>query len=75
MHWKGPADELDQQAITWCAALEWRPGEDNTIDRPDGYEFWEATRRHSGQDRSWGGPPKSQRQAGRLADRSSRQFW
>ena len=21
-----PADPLDQQAITWCAALEWRPG-------------------------------------------------
>ena len=21
----GPADPMDQQAITWCAALEWRP--------------------------------------------------
>ncbi|HET9646729.1 MAG TPA: FAD-dependent oxidoreductase [Microlunatus sp.] len=30
----GPADPTDQQAITWCAALEWRPGEDHTIDRP-----------------------------------------
>ena len=28
----GPADPMDQQAITWCAALEWRPGEDHTID-------------------------------------------
>ena len=36
----GPADPLDQQAITWCAALEWRPGEDHTIDRPEAYEFW-----------------------------------
>ncbi len=36
----GPADPLDQQAITWCAALEWRPGEDHTIDQPEPYEFW-----------------------------------
>lgn len=36
----GPADPDDQQAITWCAALEWRPGEDHTIDRPDSYSFW-----------------------------------
>jgi hypothetical protein len=37
----GSPDPLDQQAITWCAALEWRPGEDHTIDRPHGYEFWQ----------------------------------
>jgi FAD dependent oxidoreductase len=36
----GPADPADQQAITWCAALEWRPGEDHTVDRPTGYAFW-----------------------------------
>jgi FAD dependent oxidoreductase len=36
----GTADPTDQQAITWCAALEWRPGEDHTIDKPEGYEFW-----------------------------------
>jgi hypothetical protein len=40
----GPADPLDQQAITWCAALEWRPGEDHTLDRPDAYEFWRSYR-------------------------------
>jgi hypothetical protein len=40
----GPADPLDQQAITWCAALEWRPGEDHIIDQPDGYEFWRSYR-------------------------------
>ena len=40
----GPADPLDQQAITWCAALEWRPGEDHTIDQPEGYEFWRSYR-------------------------------
>lgn len=38
----GSADELDQQAITWCAALEWWPGEDHTIDRPQDYEFWQS---------------------------------
>ncbi|MGH8968966.1 MAG: FAD-dependent oxidoreductase [Actinomycetes bacterium] len=36
----GPADPFDQQALTWCAALEWRPGEDHTIDRPGDYPFW-----------------------------------
>jgi hypothetical protein len=41
---EGAADPLDQQAITWCAAVEWRPGEDHTIDRPDGYEFWRSYR-------------------------------
>jgi hypothetical protein len=40
----GPADPMDQQAITWCAALEWRPGEDHTIDQPEGYEFWQSYR-------------------------------
>jgi hypothetical protein len=29
-----------QQAITWCFALEHRPGEDHTIDRPEEYAFW-----------------------------------
>jgi FAD dependent oxidoreductase len=36
----GPPDPFDQQAITWCTALEWRPGEDHVIDQPEGYEFW-----------------------------------
>ncbi|MGH8866411.1 MAG: FAD-dependent oxidoreductase, partial [Actinomycetes bacterium] len=36
----GPADPSDQQALTWCAALEWCPGEDHTIDRPEAYAFW-----------------------------------
>jgi hypothetical protein len=40
----GKPDPLDQQAITWCAALEWRPREDHTIDRPRGYKFWQRYR-------------------------------
>jgi hypothetical protein len=40
----GSADPMDQQAITWCVALEWRPGEDHTIDQPEGYGFWRSYR-------------------------------
>jgi hypothetical protein len=36
----GPPNPLDQQAITWCFALEHRPGEDHTIDKPASYDFW-----------------------------------
>ena len=46
----GPADPWDQQAITWCAALEWRPG--GPHDRPEGYEFWQNYRADF-----WPGPP------------------
>ncbi|MGW6280761.1 FAD-dependent oxidoreductase [Kribbella sp. NPDC055071] len=38
----GPAAPLDQQAITWCFALDYRPDEDHTIDRPSDYEFWRS---------------------------------
>lgn len=30
----------NQQAFTCCFAMEHRPGEDHTIDRPDMYDFW-----------------------------------
>lgn len=33
-------DPRDQQAITVCFAMEYRPGEDHTIDKPRQYEFW-----------------------------------
>jgi FAD dependent oxidoreductase len=36
------ADPNDQQAITWCFAMEHRPGEDHVIDKPDGYDFWRS---------------------------------
>jgi FAD-dependent oxidoreductase family protein len=38
----GPPNPLDQQAITWCCALEYRPGENHTIDKPTGYDGWLA---------------------------------
>jgi hypothetical protein len=34
------ADPLDQQAITVCFALEYRPGEDHVISRPHDYARW-----------------------------------
>ncbi|MBV7329581.1 FAD-dependent oxidoreductase [Chloroflexi bacterium TSY] len=37
---EGPANPLEQQAITWCFALDYFPGEDHVIDRPEQYDFW-----------------------------------
>jgi hypothetical protein len=45
------ADTLDQQAITVCFALEHRPGEDHTIERPRQYERWRDLH-----PRGWPGP-------------------
>ena len=36
----GPADPLDQQAVTWCFALERAPGRADIVDRPATYGFW-----------------------------------
>lgn len=35
-------DPMDQQAISWCFAVEHRPGEDHTIDRPASYDCWRS---------------------------------
>jgi hypothetical protein len=44
MHAPEVADPLDQQAVTWCCALELRPpDEDHTIDRPAQYAHWRDT--------------------------------
>src|SRR5829696_2469826 len=34
------ADPLDMQGITICFAVDYRAGEDHTIEKPEGYEFW-----------------------------------
>ncbi|MFE1403818.1 FAD-dependent oxidoreductase [Streptomyces sp. NPDC058770] len=39
-HAAAVADPLDQQAFSWVFALDHRPGEDHTIDRPAGYARW-----------------------------------
>jgi hypothetical protein len=37
---EGPPQPLDQQAVSWCFALDYLPGEDHTIERPEDYDFW-----------------------------------
>lgn len=39
-HAPAEAEPDNQQAITFCFALEHRPGEDHTIDKPGPYERW-----------------------------------
>lgn len=45
------SDPLDQQAISWCFALDYRTGESHVIDRPASYAYWS---RHVPP--SWPGP-------------------
>lgn len=40
----GAANPLDQQAVTWCFAVDYLPGEDHTIARPAEYAFWRGLR-------------------------------
>jgi len=35
-------DQRDQQAFSWCFALEHRQGENHTIARPSDYDFWRS---------------------------------
>lgn len=56
-------DPNDQQAVTWCFAMEHRPDEDHTIDKPDDYDTWRSYRpKLSG---GWPGPLFSWDIAGR----------
>lgn len=36
----GQSDPRDQQACSWCFAMEHRPGEEHVIDRPARYDWW-----------------------------------
>ena len=36
----GDPQPLDQQAITWCFAVDYLPDEDHTIEKPAQYDFW-----------------------------------
>lgn len=38
------ADPTDMQGVTWCFAMDYIEGEDHTIDRPAGYEFFRGWR-------------------------------
>jgi hypothetical protein len=35
-------DPMDQQAVTWCFAMEHLEGEDHVITRPERWDFWSA---------------------------------
>ena len=47
-------DPMDQQAITWCFAMEHRPDEKHVIDQPAGYDFWRSYT--PALDPAWPGP-------------------
>lgn len=55
---EGQADPTEMQAITWCFAVEYRDGEDHTIDKPRDYDFWNRYRADFWPDRqlSWIAP-------------------
>ncbi len=36
----GDADPMDMQGFTYCFAMDYREGEDHTIERPANYDFW-----------------------------------
>lgn len=40
LHAPEEANPQDMQAFTVCFAMEYRDGEDHTLDRPDEYDFW-----------------------------------
>jgi hypothetical protein len=40
----GDPNPLDQQAISWCFALDYLPGEDHVIEKPTDYDFWRSYR-------------------------------
>lgn len=54
LHAPDRADVTDQQAITWCAAVEYCPDESHVIDEPEGYRHWRDT-----VDQRWPGPQLS----------------
>ncbi|HXE71664.1 MAG TPA: FAD-dependent oxidoreductase, partial [Candidatus Nitrosotenuis sp.] len=39
-HAADQAQPLNMQAVSWCFVVDYRPGEDHTIERPATYEFW-----------------------------------
>ena len=70
LHGHPTGDPGDQQAISWCFALEHRPGEDHTIAKPERYDFFrdwtpDLTPPWPGKFLSWtvaghdGAPPKT----------------
>jgi hypothetical protein len=40
----GSANPADQQAFSWCFAMDYFPNENNTIEKPERYDFWRSYR-------------------------------
>ncbi len=40
LHAPAVAQPANMQAVTWCFAIDYRDGEDHTIDKPAAYDFW-----------------------------------
>ena len=38
----GPPNPLDQQAVSWCYALDYLPGQEHIITKPTDYAFWRS---------------------------------
>lgn len=51
LHAPATADPRDQQALSWCFAVSYHPGEAHTIERPPAYDRWRAAT-----DPRWPGP-------------------
>ncbi len=47
-------DPMDQQAISWCFAVEHRTGENHVIEKPASYDFWASY--VPPLDKTWPGP-------------------
>jgi FAD-dependent oxidoreductase family protein len=50
----GAAQPLNQQAFSWCFAMEHRAGEDHTIEKPADYPYWRDLRPKAWPDRLLG---------------------
>ena len=42
LHAPKAGDPRNHQAFTWCFAMDYQPGADNTIDRPPNYDYWSS---------------------------------
>jgi len=40
----GEPNPADQQAFSWCFAIDYLPGEDHTIQKPERFDFWRGYR-------------------------------
>lgn len=41
-HAPSEPNPFDQQAVSWCFALDYFPDEDHTIEKPEDYDFWRS---------------------------------